>query len=91
MKKQLDKTYDPTIKKAVLRLMELSADEEARLLYEAREKARMDFENRIYEACMESEKARLELESSLAESESTLAEKDKEIAELKAQLASICL
>jgi len=37
---------DPLIKKAVARLMELSADEKTRLLYEAREKERMDNESR---------------------------------------------
>ncbi|MCL1792224.1 MAG: hypothetical protein FWG40_12955, partial [Peptococcaceae bacterium] len=37
---------DPLIKKAVVRLMELSADERTRLLYEAREKERMDNESR---------------------------------------------
>ena len=64
---------DPLIKKAVVRLMELSADEKNRLLYEAREKERMDFEDRVTEA-------RMELEGRLAE-------KDKRIAELEAQLA----
>jgi len=34
------------LKKAVARLMELSADEKTRLLYEAREKERMDNESR---------------------------------------------
>jgi len=33
---------DPLIKKAVVRLMELSADEQTRMLYELREKERMD-------------------------------------------------
>ena len=33
---------DPLIKKAVMRLMELSADESTRMLFEASEKARMD-------------------------------------------------
>jgi len=37
---------DPLIKKAAMRLMELSADEKTRLLYEAREKERMDIESR---------------------------------------------
>ena len=37
---------DPLLKKAVVRLMELSADEKTRLLYEAREKERMDRESR---------------------------------------------
>ena len=37
---------DPLIKKAVVRLMELSSDEKTRLLYEAREKERMDNESR---------------------------------------------
>ena len=37
---------DPLLKKAVARLMELSADEKTRLLYEAREKERMDMEDR---------------------------------------------
>ena len=36
---------DPLIQKAVVRLMELSADEKNRLLYEAREKERMDMED----------------------------------------------
>jgi len=33
---------DPLVKKAVARLMELSADEQTRMLYELREKERMD-------------------------------------------------
>jgi len=37
---------DPLIKKAVARLMELSADEQTRMLYELREKERMDNETR---------------------------------------------
>jgi flagellar motor switch/type III secretory pathway protein FliN len=41
---------DPLIKKAVARLMELSADEKARLLYEKSEKERMDYETREEEA-----------------------------------------
>ena len=35
---------DPVIKKAVLRVMELSDDERARLLYEKREMERMDYQ-----------------------------------------------
>ena len=49
---------DPLIKKAVARLMELSADEKTRLLYEAREKERMDNESREEEARAEGEKAK---------------------------------
>lgn len=41
---------DPLIKKAVARLMELSADEKTRFLYEAREKERMDMESREEDA-----------------------------------------
>ena len=37
---------DPLIKRAVARLMELSADEQTRMLYELREKERMDNETR---------------------------------------------
>jgi predicted transposase/invertase (TIGR01784 family) len=37
---------DPLLRKAVARLMELSSDEKTRLLYEAREKERMDIESR---------------------------------------------
>jgi chromatin segregation and condensation protein Rec8/ScpA/Scc1 (kleisin family) len=36
----------PAIKKAAARLMELSADEQARMLYEAREKERRDYFSR---------------------------------------------
>jgi predicted transposase/invertase (TIGR01784 family) len=38
---------DPLIKKAVARLMELSADESARMLYDLREKERMDIEDML--------------------------------------------
>jgi len=38
---------DPLIKKAVMKLMELSADEKTRLLYEVREKERMDNADRM--------------------------------------------
>ena len=48
---------DPLIEKAVARLMELSADEKARLLYEKREKERMDSEVRENYARSEGEKA----------------------------------
>jgi len=41
---------DPLIRKAVVRLMELSSDEKARMLYELREKERMDIESREEEA-----------------------------------------
>ena len=51
---------DPLIKKAVVRLMELSADEKTRLLYEAREKERMDLESLLEEA---REKERMDAES----------------------------
>jgi len=49
---------DPLIKKAVARLMELSSDEKTRLLYEAREKERMDMESREDSARTEGEKAK---------------------------------
>ena len=49
---------DPLIRKAVVRLMELSADEKTRLLYEAREKERMDSESREEEARAEGERAK---------------------------------
>ena len=49
---------DPLIKKAVARLMELSADEKTRLLFEAREKERMDTESREESAREEGERAK---------------------------------
>ena len=49
---------DPLIRKAVARLMELSSDEKTRLLYEAREKERMDNESREDSARIEGEKAK---------------------------------
>lgn len=72
---------DPLISKAVLRLMELSADEENRLLYEAREKQRMDLETLLDDARKQGEK------NSENKFQGMIAEKDKRIAELEAQLA----
>ena len=68
---------DPLIKKAVARLMELSADEKTRLLYEAREKERMDNESR-------EDWARTEEREKW---QCVVAYKDARIAELEAQLA----
>ncbi|MDR2736508.1 MAG: hypothetical protein LBB49_02975, partial [Gracilibacteraceae bacterium] len=71
---------DPMIKEAVARLVELSADEKTRLLYEAREKERMDNESRADWARTEGEKAERE------KWQGVVAEKDSRIAELEAQL-----
>jgi len=72
---------DPLIKKAVARLMELSADEKTRLLYEAREKERMDNESREDWARTEGEKAEREKWQGVVD------EQAARIAELEAQLA----
>ena len=49
---------DPIIKKAVLKLMELSEDERTRMLLEKREKERMDNSVREKSARIEGEKAK---------------------------------
>ncbi|MCL2254823.1 MAG: Rpn family recombination-promoting nuclease/putative transposase [Lachnospiraceae bacterium] len=86
---------DPLMRKAVARLMELSADEKTRLLYEAREKERMDYEDRIDEARSEGEKKERTLwqgvvadkDKRLADKDKQLADKDKRLAELEALLS----
>jgi predicted transposase/invertase (TIGR01784 family) len=68
---------DPLVKKAVVRLMELSDDEKARMLYEAREKERMDFETwQDWARTNEREKW-----------QGVVADKESQIAELEARLA----
>ena len=74
-------TRSPQMKKAVGVLKELSADERTRMLYEAREKARMDFESLRDDAVREAERLVDE------KWQDVVADKDAEIAELKAQLA----
>ena len=77
---------DPMFKAAVVKLFELSADEKTRLIYELREKQRMD------EAALEEgarEEIREELNVIIAEQKSALAEKDTTIEELRAQLAAL--
>ncbi|MCL1792023.1 MAG: hypothetical protein FWG40_11925 [Peptococcaceae bacterium] len=83
---------DPLIKKAVVRLMELSEDERTRLLYEAHEKERMDNESREEWARdtgrAEGEKAEREkwLEG-VSEKDTALAEQALLVAELRARLS----
>ena len=74
-------TRSPEMKKAVGVLKELSADERTRMLYEAREKARMDFESLRDDAVREAERL------VDAKWQDVVANKDVEIAVLKAQLA----
>ena len=79
----------PTGLPAVVRLMELSADEKTRLLYEAREKERMDNESRIEWERSEGERSEREKwQGIVAEKDAHIAEKDARIAELEAQLAN---
>jgi len=69
---------DPLFKKAVARLMELSADEKTRLLYEAREKERMDNESREEWARAEGQKTEREKwKCVVAELEARLAKYEK--------------
>ena len=70
-------TRSPQMKKAVGVLKELSADERTRMLYEAREKARMDFESLRDDAVRDERELW----------QGVVADKDAEIATLKAQLA----
>ena len=82
---------DPLLKKAVVKLMELSADEKTRLLYEAREKERMDNEDRMeWARTSEREKWQVviaEKDSCIAEKDSCIAEKDSRIAEKDSRIA----
>jgi len=88
-------TRSPQMKKAVGVLKELSADERTRMLYEAREKARMDFESLRDDAVREAERLVDEKwqdvvagkEAEIADRDAEIAGKDAEIAALKAQLA----
>ena len=75
---------DPLISKAVLRLMELSADEENRLLYEAREKQRMDLETLLDDARKQGQK---ELQGVIAEKDKSIADRDKSIADRDKSIA----
>jgi predicted transposase/invertase (TIGR01784 family) len=78
-------TKSPQIKKAVGVLMELSADERTRLLYEEQEKIRMDQSARI--AYAERKIRFAEEKVSLAEEKAFLAEEKVSLAEKKASLA----
>ena len=77
-------TRSPQMKKAVGVLKELSADERTRLLYEAREKARMDFESLRDDAVRDEREL---WQGVVADKDAEIADKDAEIAALKAQLA----
>jgi predicted transposase/invertase (TIGR01784 family) len=86
---------DPLIKKAVVRLMELSADEKTRILYEAREKERMDIED-IKDGALATEREKWQsvvadkeaaYSAALADKDVTLAEQAALIAKLKARLS----
>ena len=80
---------NPQMRKAVVKLQELSADERARDLYERREKARRDIESRERWARAEG-KAEGKAEGRAEEREiwqNAIADKDAEIASLKKQLA----
>ena len=71
-------TKSPQMRKAVGVLKELSADEATRLRYEAREKARMDWESIKDDAIRENDK----------KWQGVVADKDAEIERLRAQLAN---
>ena len=75
---------DKLIKKAVARLMELSADEKTRLLYEAREKERMDIESREDWARTTEREI---WQVVVADKEAEIADKDAEIADKDAEIA----
>jgi len=70
---------NPQMKKAVGVLKRLSADERTRMLYENREKARMDYESRVDEI----EK---KWQIVIADKDAKIADKEAEIAKLRAQL-----
>ena len=69
----------PQMRKAVGVLKRLSADERTRMLYENREKARMDYESRIDEIDKK-------WQIVVADKDAALADKDAEIVRLRAQL-----
>jgi len=78
---------DPLVKKAVWKLMELSADERTRRLYEAREMERMDIESRENWA---RDTGRIEgAEQERAKWQGVVDEQDAENADLRAQLADL--
>ena len=72
---------NPQMRKAVVKLQELSADERARDLYERREKARRDIDSRERWARAEGRAEEREIW------QNAIADKDAEIARLKKQLA----
>ena len=78
-------TKSPQMRKAVGVLKELSADEATRLRYEAREKARMDWESIKDDAIRENDK---KWQGVVADKDAALADKDAEIERLRAQLAN---
>ena len=72
---------NPQIKKAVVKLQELSADERARDLFERREKGRRDMESRERWAEARGEARERE------KWQKAMVDKDAEIAQLKEQIA----
>jgi len=85
---------NPEMRKAVVKLQELSADERARDLYERREKARRDIESRERWARAEGKaegKAEGRSEGKAEEREiwqNVVADRDAEIARLREQLGA---
>jgi predicted transposase/invertase (TIGR01784 family) len=74
----------PQLKKAVGVLKELSADERTRMLYESREKARMDFES-MRDGAIKDERDKWQ--GVVAEKDTAIADKDAAIADKDAALA----
>ncbi|MCL1903067.1 MAG: Rpn family recombination-promoting nuclease/putative transposase [Oscillospiraceae bacterium] len=70
---------NPQVKNAVVRLMELSADEQTRLLYDSRQKMEWDNQARAEE----------KWKDVVADKDSQLADKDARIAELEAKLKNM--
>ena len=74
---------NPQVKKAVVTLQKLSADEQARDLYERREKALRDIDSRERWVV---EQERIKWQSTIADKDAEIADKDAEIARLRSQL-----
>jgi hypothetical protein len=80
----------PQLKKAVGVLKELSADERTRMLYESREKARMDFES-MRDGAVKEEREKWQIvvaekDAALVDKDASIANMANEIARLRAQL-----
>ena len=73
---------NPQVKKAVVTLQKLSADEQARDLYERREKALRDIDSRERWVV---EQERIKWQDVIADKDAEIADKDAEIARLKAK------